>query len=81
MVNGRGARRGSAAVGECRACLRPAGQALRRPPTLATNGQTADGVFRPLPPACFCSLLSFPLLGLHLDLFSLSFAFPHFAVL
>ena len=81
MVNGRGTRRGSAAVGECRACLRPAGQALRRPPTLATNGQTADGVFRPLPPACFCSLLSFPLLGLHLDLFSLSFAFPHFAVL
>ena len=47
MVNGRGGRRGSASSGECRACLRPA-QALRRPPTLVTNGQTADGVFRSL---------------------------------
>ena len=49
MVNGHGhGRRGSASSsGECRACLRPAAQALRRPPTLVTNGQTADGVFRP----------------------------------
>ena len=48
MVNGRGGRRGSASSGECRACLRPA-QALRRPPTLVTNGQTAaDGVLHSL---------------------------------
>ena len=45
MVNGRGGRRSSASSGECRACLRPS-QTLQRPPTLVTNGQTADGVLR-----------------------------------
>ena len=49
LVNGRangGLRVPVATPGECKACLRP--QALRRPPTLVPNGQTADGVFRPL---------------------------------